>query len=76
MSRSKKHDPNNMPKAEVREESLAEFAVRIGHEPRHVARIRESLQAHARGESISAEEALRAFAQARAAAAGKRRSRA
>jgi hypothetical protein len=47
-----------MAKAETREESLAEFAVRIGHESHHVARIRESLRAHARGETVSAEEAL------------------
>jgi hypothetical protein len=65
-----------MPKAEIREESLVEFAARVGHEPRHVARIRESLRAHARGETVSAEEALLTFAKAAAATAGKKRARA
>jgi hypothetical protein len=75
MSTSKKYGQNRMPKAEAREESLAKFAERMGHEGHHVARIRESLRAHARGETVSAEEALLGFAQAAGAGAGKKRAR-
>ena len=65
-----------MPKPQIREESLSEFATRVGHQSQHVARIRESLQAHLRGETVSTEEVLRMFDRAGLAAKAQKHARA